>query len=79
MILEQAEIDRIADAVAARLSSKESVKWLTKTEAAAHLNCSVRHLERITRLGEVPYFRPAGRPLYRAEDLDQYITNRRAA
>jgi excisionase family DNA binding protein len=66
----------IADAVAERLQPQKS-RWLTKQEAAAHIRCSTRQLERLVRLGEIPHYRPAGRPLFKQEELDEFITNRR--
>lgn len=76
--IDTADVDRIADAVVSRIdTSYRPTQWLTKTEAAEHLRCSVRQLEKLVRLGELVAYRPAGRPLFRVEELDAYITNRR--
>ncbi len=76
MILEL-DYDAIADAIVARIDTQPRTQWLTKQQAAEHLHCSARHLEKLVRLGELPAYKPAGRPLFRREELDEYITNRR--
>lgn len=78
MILEL-DYDAIAEAVVARIEAPRPTQWLTKKEAAEHIRCSVRQLEKLVHLGEVPVYRPAGRPLFKREELDEWITNRRGA
>ena len=77
--LDQSDIDRLADAVAQRLAAPvRKTQWLTRAEAAEHLRCSVWKLDELVRLGEVPVYRPSRTPLFRPEDLDQYVVaNRR--
>jgi len=73
--LEPKELTAIADAVAERLEGAQvrRTDWLTREEAAEHLRCSTRHLDRLVRLGEIAAYRPCGRPLFLAEELDAWV------
>jgi len=74
--LDQRDIEAIAAAVAARLEGAQERSWFTRTEAAEHLRCSVRHLDKLVRLGEIPAYRPsgpAGRPLFSRQELDELV------
>lgn len=71
--LDQADIDRIAEAVAARVSVPASTQWLTRAEAAKHIRRSTKYLDGLVRRQEIPVHYPDARPLFLARDLDEYV------
>lgn len=70
-------IAHLAQEVSRRIQSPSGKPWLTRAEAAERLCCSTRKLDQLVRLGEITAYRPAGRPLFKSEELDEFITNRR--
>lgn len=46
--------------------------WVTKTEVADHLNCSTRHVERLTRSGAIPSRMIGGLRRYRLSEVDNW-------
>jgi excisionase family DNA binding protein len=75
--LELKDIQQIAEAVAERINVPHQTRWLTRQEAADRIRCSTKHLDQLVRLGDVPVYRPNRRPLFSADDLDRYITDRK--
>lgn len=72
--LDQQDLERITDAVIGRLGDgHKRTQWLTRAEAAEHIRCSTRKFDQLVRLGEIRAYRPAGRPLFRIEELDTYV------
>ena len=71
--LDQKDIDRIAEAVAQRIDTGGGSPWLDATEAAEYLRCSPRHLNKLAYRGELPTYRPAGKRLFRRDDLDRFV------
>ncbi len=72
-----AELDRLADALAARINAKavdrSDSPWLTAAQAAGYLNCSVSRVRTLTLTGDLPHHRDGRRPLYHRDELDAYI------
>lgn len=77
--LEQRDITLIAEAVVERINRvPERTQWLNRSEAAAHLRCSLSRLDELVHLGEIPVYRPSRTPLFLASELDAYVVaNRR--
>lgn len=67
------EIDRLADAVAQRLQAPTKTQWLNRQEAAEHLRCTVKQIDTWVRRGEIRAYRPNSRPLFRADELDDFV------
>ena len=74
--LDDADLERLATLVAERLAERMEARrspWLSATEAADYLRCSLSRLRKLTMLGEVPSHRDGGRALYRRDELDAFI------
>ena len=69
--LDEQDVTRIAVAVAELISLPAQRPWLDAKEAAEYLRCSPRHLNKLAYLGEVRTYKPAGKRLFKREDLDR--------
>lgn len=68
------DFEKIAEAVVCRLGDgQKRTQWLTVKEAAEHLRCSPRQVERLVYLGQLKAYRPAGKRLFKVEDLDALV------
>jgi excisionase family DNA binding protein len=76
--LDPQDLERIADAVVGRLGDgRQRTAWLTTREAAEHLRCSPRQLQKLVRLGDIAAYRPTGptgHPLFNVTDLDLFVS-----
>ena len=52
-------------------------KLLTTSELAALLRCSVRSIGRRVALGELPYYRLMGKPMFRLPEVEDWLKTRR--
>lgn len=57
------------------LNTHETSEFIDSAAAAAFLNISRRTLQRLRDRGEIPYYQPVRKTLYRTEDLREYIGN----
>ena len=61
-----------------RLAGMHVSRWLTTSEAADYLRCSVSQIERLTKSGQLPFSRQnsnaqRGPRLYNRSHLDSYL------
>jgi excisionase family DNA binding protein len=72
--VDDAALDRLADAIAARIQPNGATSpWLTATEAAEYLRAPVSRVRKLTLTGDPPTHRDGRRVLYRRDELDAYI------
>lgn len=60
------------------LQEPNSLTLLGRQQAAARLSISVATLDRLTRSGELPRVKLAGKVLYRPESLDEFARRKEA-
>ena len=61
--LDDRDLDRLAQLVAARLAERMEARrspWLSAAEAADYLRCSLSRLRKLSMLGEVPVHHDGG-------------------
>lgn len=66
------------DSIDRRLDGKVTSPWLTSSEAAEYLRCSISQIERLTRSGQLPFSRQNPNSqraprLYHRSHLDAYL------
>ena len=74
--LTDAELERLADMIAARINTATNSAgspWLTAGQAADYLGCSTSRIRMLTLTGDLPHHRDGRRPLYHRDELDAYV------
>jgi excisionase family DNA binding protein len=70
----EAELDRLADALAERVATRiAGSPWLSAREAAKYLACPISRVRKLTMTRELPAHHDGRRVLYRREELDAFI------
>ena len=65
------DVNRLADAIAARLAAPSP--WLDAAGAAEYLSCSVSRIRTLTATRDLPVHHDGRRPLYHRDELDEYV------
>lgn len=74
LALDEADIDALSSAVAARVAQIIGPdRWMDANEAAEHLCCPLSRIRKLTMTNALPSHKEGGRRLYRRSELDAYV------
>jgi excisionase family DNA binding protein len=75
--LDDAGVERLADAIARRLEGRLGVAspWLTAEDAAAYIGAPVSRIRQLTMGDEIPVHRDGRRVLYNRDELDRWLAS----
>jgi excisionase family DNA binding protein len=72
--LDDDALDRIAEALAARLGNGNGPEpWVGVDRAAEHLSCKRQRIYDLVSRGEIPHRKDGSRLLFRLSDLDAWL------
>lgn len=70
---EDDEFDRLADAVAARLTSHAAEAWIGVQQAAEYLACPPKRIYNLVHQAAIPFHKDGSRLLFRRSELDAWL------
>jgi excisionase family DNA binding protein len=74
--LDDRDLGRLAELVAARLDHRRSEPWVGVREAAAHLACRPQRIYNLVHARAIPHRKDGSRVLFRLSELDAWLDGR---
>lgn len=69
-------VDRLADAIAARIGNGAGPEaWVGVKRAAEHLSCKPQRIYNLVSAGAIPHRKDGSRVLFRLSDLDAWLSD----